>query len=228
MSQIKVELQETMGNDRSIAEAAWTSSNNYSQKKKKTDEEVAKLITFLAEHKHSTPFEAVVFRFWIKMPIATDRQFMTHRIQSSSGMSGRYRRMPSEYLDLPEDFDSLLDKLPNGNEIFEAYYKVCENSNSLYSWATDLFNKAEKEGLISNLEYKRLREFYRGMLPQHNMTERISIMNLRSFANFQKLRNSPHAQAEIREVAELMLKEIKSRNICPIAIAELEKNNWQL
>ena len=36
MNQIKVELQETMGLDRSICEAAWTSSTLYQGKKKKT------------------------------------------------------------------------------------------------------------------------------------------------------------------------------------------------
>ena len=31
------------------------------------------------------------------------------------------------------------------------------------------------------------------------------MFNMRSFANFQKLRNSEHAQKEIREIAQLMI-----------------------
>jgi thymidylate synthase ThyX len=35
------------------------------------------------------------------------------------------------------------------------------------------------------------------------------MMNMRSFANFQKLRNSEHAQKEIREIAQEMLALVK-------------------
>jgi thymidylate synthase ThyX len=60
------------------------------------------------------------------------------------------------------------------------------------------------------------------------MTERVTIFNLRSFANYQKLRNSPHAQPEIRQVAQLMLEAVKEANICPIAIEALERNGWNI
>ena len=58
------------------------------------------------------------------------------------------------------------------------------------------------------------------------MTERVTIINLRSFCNFMKLRNKPNAQPEIRYLAEQMLKEVKAKNVCPIAIEILEKNDW--
>ena len=35
------------------------------------------------------------------------------------------------------------------------------------------------------------------------------MMNMRSFANFQKLRNSEHAQLEIRDIAVKMLELVK-------------------
>jgi thymidylate synthase ThyX len=60
------------------------------------------------------------------------------------------------------------------------------------------------------------------------MTERVSIFNLRSFANYQKLRNSPHAQPEIRIVAELMLEELEEKNVCPVALQALKRNNWNI
>ena len=60
------------------------------------------------------------------------------------------------------------------------------------------------------------------------MTERVTIMNLRSFTNYQKLRNSEHAQPEIQEVAKLMLEQVKLHKVSPIAIEFLEKNGWNL
>lgn len=245
MSQIKVELQEFMGSDRSIAEAAWTSSLTYQGKEKRTEEDVKRVVQMLANDRHSTPFESVIMRFWIKMPIQTDRQHMTHRIGSHNGMSGRYRTMPSEYLDIPEDIQNISNKITYKNiieltnnrgisynkeydDILEAYYQVCENANNTYSHLIALFKEEEQLGKITNIEFKRLREFYRGMLPQNNMTERITIFNLRSFANYQKLRNSSHAQPEIQLVAKLMLEEVKKQNIAPIAIEWLEKNGWNI
>lgn len=228
MNQIKVELQGTFGNDRQIAESAWTSSLTYNGKLKRTDEDVERVINMLAEHKHSTPFESIVLRFWIKMPISVDRQFMTHRLQSSSGMSGRYRSMPSEYLEVPDDVKNIFTKIYSEEaDIYtKEYNEICDKANKWYKHQCDAMKSARDDGFITNDDYKRIREFSRGVLPQHNMTERVSIMNLRAFCNFIKLRDKPEAQPEIREVARLMLEEVKKSNVAPIALAALEQNGW--
>lgn len=228
MSQIKVELQEFMGSDRRISESAWTSSTTQDIKQLKTDEQVASLVNRLADEGHATPFESVVFRFWIKMPIAVDRQHMTHRIASHNGMSGRYRTMPSEFLDIPNDISNILNSLSLKINPIAEYTDLCTKANSFYTSLLSSLKTEEKQGTITNSEYKRLREFFRGVLPQHNMTERVTVMNLRSFANYQRLRNSEYAQPEIKEVAELMLVAVKSANVCPVALAALEKNGWNI
>jgi thymidylate synthase ThyX len=74
MKQICVELQEAMGSDRSVANSAWTSSFDKNKRDIKTDEQVADLVKRLALEGHSTPFESVVFRFWLRIPIFVDRQ----------------------------------------------------------------------------------------------------------------------------------------------------------
>jgi thymidylate synthase (FAD) len=233
MSQIKVELQEVMGDDRSIAEAAWTSSSTYQQKNKKTKEDVKRVVEMLAKDRHATPFESVVMRFWIKLPIAIDRQHMTHRIGSHNGMSGRYRTMPREFLALPQDVLDIYSKVhPDEANIFKKKYnEICKLANDFYENECKAMKAAFEDkdrSLITSTEYKRVREFVRGVLPQHNMTERVTIFNLRSFANYQKLRNESHAQLEIQEVAKLMLDEVKAQNVAPVAIEWLEKNNWNI
>jgi len=233
--QIQVELQDSFGDDRVIASAAWTSSLDYQRKQSRTNEDVERVVKMLADLQHSVPFESVVFRFWIKLPISADRQFVTHRIASHSGMSGRYRTMPNEWQEVPKDINDIFKKIPRSNnaswyqtDILLHYNDLCQSTNQFYSEALEFLKENEKSGNITNQEYKRCREFLRGVLPQNNMTERVTTMNLRSFANFIKLRLSEHAQPEICTVASLMLEEVKEKGKCPIAIEWLEKNGWRL
>lgn len=232
--QIKVELQESLGSDRSIANSAWTSSFDKEKRDARTDEDVKRVVNMLADSKHSVPFESVVFRFWFRLPIATDRQLMTHRIASHSGLSGRYRTVPTDYLQMPEEVKEIFRKSNpkdnnwkwDGQDFIIKYVDICEQANNEYINIVDVLKEAKENKQITNEEYKRAREFARGILPQHNMTERTTVMNLRSFANFIKLRNKPEAQPEIRDLAQKMLESVKASGVCPIAIEALERNNW--
>jgi len=244
--QIEVELQGHLGSDRSIAETAWVSSYNKATRAKKTDFEVESLVRQLARDGHGTPFESVVFRFWFRWPLFTDRQHMTHRTMSHNGLSGRYRTMPREYYDIPDDVYDILNKAqsrdtedrwqralghrssPPTLELMEMYYNSCEMAYHNYQSGIRFMKEAVKDSLISEEEYKRTREFWRGQLPVGGLTERVTTMNLRSFANYQRLRNSEHAQPEIRYAAQRMLEAVKAANICPVAIEELESLGWRI
>ena len=231
MSQIKVELQAVYGGDREIADAAWTSSLTREAKLKRSDIDVKRIVNDLADKKHSVPFESVSFRWHLTIPIAIDRQFMTHRIQSANGMSGRYRRMPSEYLDVPDDVMDIYNKISSDetDQMLESYYAICDRANTFYQNECAAMKAAAEDPLrpmITNDEYKRVREFLRGVLPQHNMTERVSIMNLRSWSNFYKLRSDKHAQPEIQFVAKLMMEAVKESKKIPFALEALERNGW--
>jgi thymidylate synthase (FAD) len=227
MSQILVELQETMGNDLSIANAAWTSTYDKNKREEKylDQEKINQLVKRLILERHGTPIESVIFRFWIRMPIFTDRQHMTHRIASHNGLSGRYRTMPHEYFKIPEDVEDIMKRARTYSFVYK-YNQLCEDAYASYKNAIDELKSAEKNSLISNEDFKRAREILRGQLPTSGMTERTTIMNLRSFANYQKQRNSPHAQVEIRKVAELMLEEVERSNVCPIALETLKEISW--
>lgn len=223
--QILVELQDYLGSDKSIADAAWTSSTEFIDKQAKTDADVSRIVNMLADAKHSVPFESVVFRFWIRLPIALDRQHMTHRIASHSGMSGRYRTMPSDYLHVPTDVDNIAKKA--GYITYsDDYNTLCTNSNEWYTLSMYNLKKNRDDGVITNDEYKRIREFSRGVLPQHNMTERVTVINLRSFANYYKLRSKSDAQPEIQTIATKMFNAILENNVCPIAMDSLSRNGW--
>lgn len=231
---IQVELQDHMGSDRDVAMSAWTSTydKNKMEEKYNDDEKVKTLVSRLIREGHATPVESVILRFWIRMPIFTDRQYMTHRIQSSSGLSGRYRTLPDDWFGIPLDCIEILDKSSEnqnwGGEVSKDFDQLCHRANVYYKSQLDLLRNAEKTGRITNAEFKRVREILRGVLPTAGMVERTSIWNLRSFSNFQRLRNSDHAQPEIRQVAKLMLEEVKKNNIAPVAVATLEEIGWRI
>lgn len=226
MTEIKVVLQDVFGDDRVIANSAWTSSTLIDNKDAKSDEDVARVVKMLAEQQHGVPFESVVFRFWLSVPIAIDRQIEKHRISSQNGMSARYRTMPTEFLPIGHDVLNIIDKAPLETNVAAEYDSLCWQANHFYKTVSNHFKAASKENIITNAEYKRVREFFRGVLPQHNMTEKVITINLRSLSNFLKLRNSEFAQPEIQFVAKLMLEEVKKFNKCPVAIEALEKAGW--
>jgi thymidylate synthase (FAD) len=226
---ILVELQAHMGSDREIAEAAWTSSFNKETREQKTDEQVALLVPRLIRDGHSTPIESVILRFWIRMPIFTDRQHMTHRIASHNGLSGRYRTMPLDWFPLPSDVNDIINKATfAGGGIQSSYEESCKLATENYRRAVESLKYAESRNFITNAEFKRAREVLRGQLPTAGMVERTTILNLRSFANYQKLRNSDHAQPEIREVARLMLQAVEESNVAPIAVKTLKEMGWKI
>lgn len=229
LDQIQVELQEWMGSDAAIANAAWTSTYNKERREGKYDdpEKVERIVRFCIESGHSVPVESVVLRFWIRWPVFADRQHMTHRIASHNGLSGRYRTLPSDYYTLRDDNLEVLRKA-GLSEAARNYDYLCERAHEEYSrWLRSL-KEAQARGAITNAEYKSAREVLRGVLPTSFMVERTTIFNLGSFANYQRLRNSDHAQPEIRHAAKLMLAQALKANIAPVAFHALAKRGWLL
>jgi thymidylate synthase (FAD) len=229
---IRVELQRYMGSDADIANAAWTSTYDKTRREDKYDdpEKVAELVKRLAREGHSVPFESVVFRFWIRLPIFADRQHMTHRIASHNGQSGRYRTLPPDWFGLPDDVMGILAKTGENNapRVRTIYDDIMRYSLTQYRTWVDWLKREEANGTITNAEFKRCRESLRAVVPTANMTERTTVINLRSFANYQRLRNSDHAQPEIREVARQMYDEVECNEICPVALAALKENGWRI
>lgn len=75
-----VGLEEIMGDDRTPAKVARTSFNQAGAEK--TPEEDYGLGDYLIRHKHTTPLEMVVLRFYIKCPLFVARQWVRHRTAS--------------------------------------------------------------------------------------------------------------------------------------------------
>lgn len=239
MSEILVELQEHMGSDASIANAAWTSTyDQYRREAKTTDaERVREIVERCVREGHSVPLESVVLRFWCRWPVFVDRQHVTHRMASHNGLSGRYRTLPSDFYAVPDDVREILGRAQGDEDDethwalyrpIEEYKELCAQAHATYeAWLQGL-RQAQGDERITNAEYKRAREALRAVLPTAFMVERTTVINLLSFANYQRLRNSTHAQPEIRRAAQLMLKRVLDADVAPIAVQALAAKGWQV
>jgi thymidylate synthase (FAD) len=182
----KVELLGYYGSDEVIACSAWTStSRNLTNEKK---ERIPNLINMLWSNGHETPFEKGMVHFLVDCDIASHIHLLKHRISSLNAESARYKELKEDKYYLPADWTS------NWQDKLQEYTKL---GNTLYHQCV--------EELTDTLGRKRAKESARFFKTYNSQIQADVSFNMRSFANFQKLRNSEHAQKEIREIAQEML-----------------------
>jgi len=182
----KVELLGYYGSDETIACSAWTSTSRDLTDEKK--ERIPKLIKMLWENGHETPFEKAMVHFLVDTDIASHIHLLKHRISSLNAESARYKELKEDKAYIPNDWPI---KWQIKLEEFTAL------SNSLYHECL-----ADIEGTVGR---KRAKESARFFKSYNSQIQADVSFNMRSFANFQKLRNSEHAQREIRDIAQTML-----------------------
>lgn len=181
-----VELLGYYGSDEVIACSAWTStSRNLTDDKKAR---VGNLIDTLWSNGHETPFEKGMIHFLVDTEIASHIHLLKHRISSLNAESARYKELKEDKYYLPEDWP------PEWKDQLESYTKL---GNDLYHQCLNAL-----EPVIGR---KRAKESARFFKTYNSQIQADIMFNMRSFANFQKLRNSEHAQFEIRDIARKML-----------------------
>ena len=180
-----VELLGYYGSDETIACSAWTStSRNLTDEKKAR---IPSLIEMLWVNGHETPFEKGVVHFLVDTDIASHIHLLKHRISSLNAESARYKELKEDKYYIPEDWtqkwqDTLRDYTDAGNQL----YHQC---------------LTELEPVLGR---KRAKESARFFKTYNSQIQADIMFNMRSFANFIKLRNSKDAQKEIREIAQQM------------------------
>ena len=207
-----VELLGFYGSDEVIACSAWTStSRELSEDKIKR---IPALIDMLWSNGHETPFEKGTVHFLVNCDIASHIHLLKHRISSLNAESARYKELKEDKFYLPEDW--------RGKRISKEIY--FEHDGGVYKpewcdWTTLLSDYTELgnklyhqclEDLTPVLGRKRAKESARYFKTYNSQIQADVMFNMRSFANFLKLRNSEHAQLEIREIAKQMLELIKN------------------
>jgi flavin-dependent thymidylate synthase len=313
------------GNMRTIANSAWISTMDEIKTKSRTDEDVLRVVTFLAKNMHSSPFESVTiscvldeevpsfisennfvrvfddqrgfvtdllnfskimhkegfesqiwkefskqnkeladvvmlfdFNFkyiphkydvcdlfpqisveiisfhegdsnstsratWrVKCPLSISVQLLRHRSGSFNQVSGRYKTIRQELFEVPNDIKEIinsahqrgqefnLEELSHLDKLIDDMSFDMKSSKSKYLKIMKELKRCKTDKVLTNEEYKRMREYARFILPEGRMTELYVSMYMDDFYHYLKLRDSSHAQIEHIALAQLMKKSLKN------------------
>jgi thymidylate synthase (FAD) len=204
-----VRIVDSMGSDLSIVraarvsyDAAWRAGEDQG-----SDE---RLIRYLWNNKHTSPFEAVEFQFEVKAPIFVFRQWHRHRTWSFNELSARYRELPEEfYVPSPEVIgaqatDNKQARIDAERDPVAAgmIKLACQGSFGIY-----------RELIARGVP----RELARSVLPVATYSHMFAKVDLRNLLGFLDLRLHSHAQYEIRVYAEAMA--TLAERVAPVAMA---------
>lgn len=173
-----------------------------------------KLIRYLYEHNHTTPFEAMVFTFEVQAPIFVFRQWHRHRTWSYNEVSARYTELP-ELFYTPE-FEHIglqSQKNKQGRETAMDMNVIWRGrvQEMIHKQSLDAFRSYH-----AMLELGVAREIARMVLPVNTYSRMFATVDLHNLFHFLELRLDEHAQYEIRVYAEALLS--LARSVCPIAV----------
>ena len=188
-------LTDYMGDDGSVAEAARTS---YGKGTTQINDDV-KLIRHLMRHWHTSPFEMVVLKFHMKIPLFVAQQVLRHRTASLNQYSLRYS-LPIRESYLPP-VSAMLPQSSSNNQGREG--EPLENAEYLRN-----LMEANSEEALENYDIMidggLSRELARTVIPTSFYTEMYWCCDLHNIFHFLRLRCDKHAQQEIRDLADAM------------------------
>lgn len=190
-----IEILETFGDDLTVVNAARVSFHKEVSTMRPADE---RLIHYLAEHQHVTPFFHPQARFRIKMPIFVAREWYRHQIGfARNEVSRRYvDSRPECWCPADTDLRERDPKLKQGSRP-----DAVDGAEALHDKVA-----AFLEGAVGFYEEllaaKVAPEVARAVLPQSMYTEFIETGSLAAYARLCGLRLGPDAQKEIRLYAD--------------------------
>jgi thymidylate synthase (FAD) len=191
---MNVTLIDKMGSDLSVVNAARVS---FAKKKTEFDEKDEKLIKYLAEHDHWSPFGHASMQFLIKAPIFVARQLVKHQVGLIwNEVSRRYVDDEPEFY-IPFIWRSRPENKKQGSGDKEIEFDITE------------ITQACKVVYKQMLEEDISPEMARMILPQNMMTEWYWSGSLMAFARVCNLRNKEDAQQETRVVTEHIARHLK-------------------
>lgn len=191
---LSVEAILISGNDLSVVNAARVS---FSKESKELDQKDVRLIHYLAEHEHTSPFNHAFLSFRVKAPIFVARQLVKHKFLPWNEVSRRYVDDEPEFY-MPDTFRKRSEDRKQGSadEPVWGYATVKVGLNEVDKFALQQYNEAIKMGVAP--------EQARMFLPLNTMTEWIWSGTLGAWLNMLKLRLTNDTQKETREVANMI------------------------
>jgi len=201
-----IEVIDILGSDLTVVNSARVS---FGKRKTKLDKSDEKLIKYLIENKHYSPFRHVLVQFHIKAPEFVMRQWYKHvvGIETTSThptkdhawneISGRYVETDSQNIYIPEVWRA------QSKDNKQASFGNVDQQDI----ATELFITGMQKLFYA---YRQLinmgvaKEQARILLPLNIYTEVFWTASFQAIMNFIDLRDDDHAQWEIREYAKVI------------------------
>jgi thymidylate synthase (FAD) len=206
-----VKLVDYMGSDRRIVEAARVSTDSVSRSK----HDDRRLIRYLMNQEHWSPFEQCEVVFEMQLPIFVARQMVRTRTASINECSGRYIELPDISYS-PElsrmNIQAESNKQGSGSDVIENSESMLEEIEIACDSSFSSYHKLLESGLA--------KELARVVLPVSTYSKWYWKIDLRNLFNFLRLRLDSHSQYEIRVYAEAMQELVKP--LFPIAYEAFE------
>ena len=196
MAQITATLIDSMGSDLSVVNAARVSFGKKSdwnpnfRDEKPLYERDAKLIKYLAKHKHLSPFGHAFASFHVKAPIFVARQLVKHKFLRWNEISRRYVDDEPEFY-TPDVWRGRAEDVKQGSS---GEVDLVWGPEHLYEKPLAVYKRMLEAGVAP--------EQARMVLPQSTMTEWYWSGSLDAFAAMCRLRCAPDTQYESRLVAD--------------------------
>jgi len=201
MSQIEVTYIDHMGSDLSVANAARVSFGKKSEALGTSgvvgetmtpilNDPDKRLIKYLANHRHMSPFGHAFASFHVKAPIFVARQLVKHKFLRWNEISRRYVDDDPEFYE-PDEWRGRADDKKQGSA--GAVESVPVGALKVQGYCLAAYQDLLSSGICP--------EQARMVLPQSTMTEWYWSGSLDAFADMCRLRCKEDTQAETQEVA---------------------------
>jgi thymidylate synthase (FAD) len=212
-----IELLDTFGNDLTVVNAARVSFHKEVDTMGPGDE---KLVKYLADHNHVTPFFHPQARFRIKMPIFVAREWYRHQIGfARNEVSRRYVDTEPEMY-LPTCVRERDAKVKQGSKATEV--PLNDQAHAIIKETNELASQAYRKLLLLNVAP----EVARTILPQGMYTEFIETGSLAAYSRLCALRLDPSAQWEIRQYAAAVSSLMEEA--FPVSWKALQDDSWSV
>lgn len=170
-----------------------------------------KLLAYLYNNKHSTPFEFAGAVIEVQCPLFCMREWHRHRTQSYNEMSARYEPLPDLYY-IPSLATLMFDADKDNKQA-----GTTKDSRPLTESAALAFQRIERANAINwEAHYKWAlsagipKERARIGMPVNHYSRMRASANLRNWLSFMTLRQDPKAQFEIRVFADALHELLRS------------------
>ena len=208
---IKATYMDHMGSDVTVVNAARVSFGKKTNNTYTTDKD-DKLIRYLAEHKHMSPFGHCFASFHVKAPVFVARQLVKHKFLRWNEISRRYVDQEPEFY-WPKQWRG---RSPDKKQGSSGTVLINELSiKNDFDLGVDAYNRLLDDGVCP--------EQARMVLPQSMMTEWYWSGSLDAFADMCNLRCASDTQVETRLVATQISD--RMRKLFPVSWHALVKVN---